>query len=145
MRQRNAAFHRGRVEVERVEHVVAGDRGDLDRRCDSRCAIATIASAAASGFAAPMLVTSRMLLALQDRQQRFDPLREPRVVAARRIVAPAQLRQRDRALGQAFENQIVERAVLREMHRRVEPVAGEAGAAAEPQRSSHGRVACAWG
>jgi len=48
----------------------------------------------------------------QDRQQRFDSRTEPRIVSAPGVLTPAQLGERDSALGQAFENQIVERPAL---------------------------------
>ena len=50
------------------------------------------------------------------------------------------MRERDRALGEALEHQVVERAVLGELDRRIEAVAGEARAAAKSQRRAHERV-----
>src|SRR5216683_1440568 len=80
---------------------------------ESPCAraIAAIRCAAALGLAAPRLVTMRQ---------------------------PLLLRKRDSTLGQAFKNEIVELSVLDQRHRRVDAVAGEAGAAADAQWSRHG-------
>ena len=113
-----------------VEHVVAGDRGHFHRDAQAagdghdrvgrgerirRAEVADQANAAT----------------LEDRQQRLDALGQPRVVAARRIAPPAQLRERDGALGEALEHEIVELAALGEVERRIEAVAREARAAAE--------------
>ena len=80
-----------------------------------RRAIATMASAAASGLAAPRLLTRRMPLRLRIGSSDSIALGQPRIVPARRVPPPPQLRERDGALGQAFEYQVVERAVLGEV------------------------------
>ncbi len=97
----------------------------------SRRAMSTTASAAASGFAAPKLLTS--LTRLRTSVGSSDSTRscKSRVVAAGRIAPAAQLGQRDRALGKALEDQIVELAALGKIHGRIETIAREAGAAAE--------------
>jgi hypothetical protein len=56
------------------------------------------------------------------------------VVARSRIAPAAQLRERDRALGEALEDQVVELASLREIDRRIEAIAREARTAAESTR-----------
>ena len=67
------------------------------------------------GLAAPKLLTSGRAAARATGSS--DSIRscEPRVEAAVRIALSPQLRQRDRALGEAFEDEIVERAVLGEI------------------------------
>ncbi len=73
----------------------------------------------------------------QQGQQQFDPPLEQRVVTARRIVPLAQLRQRHRALAQAFEHQVLDAAALREHHRRLEAIAGKSGAGADAECFAH--------
>ena len=79
--------------------------------------MATIASAAASGLAAPQFDDELDSPALQNRQQGFDASRQPGIVAAGRIATSTKLRQRNRALGQALEHEVVERAMLGKMRR----------------------------
>jgi len=57
--------------------------------------------------------------------------------AARRIGQPLLLGERDGALGEAFQHEEVDRRALDELERRLQPVAGEAGAAADPDRPRH--------
>ena len=74
---------------------------------------------------------------LQHRQQLFDPLFETRIVATRRIFATTQLSERNRALRQAFEDEIIEVTALRENSRGVETIAGEPRTAADTQPLLH--------
>jgi hypothetical protein len=139
-RQSFAGFHRDGIRIELGEHIVAGDGGNLDRqlealrniddhiRCRQRIRRAEIAD-------------ESRVVPLQQRQQRFDPRHEPRVVALRRITATAELCERDRALGQALENQVVEVTALGQQDRRVETIAGEARTTSESQRVGHRRAA----
>ena len=123
--------------VERVEHVVAGHRGYLDVRMPSRAAMATIGLGRGERVRRAEVADELRAGAREHRQQRLDARREPLVVAGARVAAAPQLRERDRALGEALEDQVVERAVRGEMHGRIEAVAGEPGAAAESQRPAH--------
>ena len=75
-----------------------------------------------------MLVMILMPLARQCRQDRPHPLGEQRVVALRGILHLRLLGEGDGALGQAFEDQVLEVALLGQLDRRLDPVAGEAGA-----------------
>ncbi len=84
-----------------------------------------------------MLVTMVTPLRGAGRQHRAHPLGEQRIVAGSRIVHPAELRQGDGALGQALEDEVVEPPVLGELHGRLDPIAGVAGAAADPDRRPH--------
>ena len=70
------------------------------------------------------------------RQHGAHALRQQRVVALLRVALPAQLRQRDRALGQALEHQRIESAALGQVLRRIDPVAGVAGAGSRCEMDS---------
>ena len=61
-------------------------------------------------------------------QHRPHPRRQQRVEPALGVAALGLLGQRDGALGQAFEDQIVQRAMLDQLDRRLDPVARIAGA-----------------
>jgi hypothetical protein len=98
-RDRIAALHRGLVQVERGEHIVTRDGGNLDGNPqatgdghDRICCRKWIGCAAVRDeLDSP---------ALQNRQQCLDARRQSGVVAAGRIAASTKLRQRNRALGE---------------------------------------------
>ncbi len=73
----------------------------------------------------------------QQWEEGLDTPRKTRVVAERRILAPSQLRECDRSLGEAFERKHVELAALQQLDGRIEPVARESGAAADAKRARH--------
>ena len=119
-----------------MEHVVAGNRRDPDGDAHAfgdrgdlrRCAIRIGGAQIADQPEAPPR---------EHGQQRFDAFGQPAVEATGRLAPSPQLGERDRALGQAFEHQVVERAVFGERDRRVEAVAGEARPASKSQRRTH--------
>ena len=65
-------------------------------------------------------------------QHRLDARLEQGIVAALRIARLGLLGQRDGALGEALEHQVVEGAVARQVHGRLDAIAREARAAADP-------------
>ena len=73
------------------------------------------ARAAPAGLAAPMLVMIFTPLRDAGRQHRVEAIGEQRVVARIRVAPPRLLRERDRALRQALEHQIVQFAALGEV------------------------------
>ena len=73
-------------------------------------------------------------------QDGLEPALEHRVEPPRRILRAGLLCQRDRPLGEALEDQVVEGPVCGELHRRLNPVAGEPGAAANPHRLHRGNT-----
>ena len=79
--------------------------------------------------------------ALEHGQQQFHAPLEQRIVAAVRILESPQLPQRDRALGQAFEPQILDVAALGQDQRGLQPIALESRAAADAYRAGHCSVA----
>ena len=81
-----------------------------------------------------MLVMIWMPLASQTGQHRAHALLEQRIVAAVGILALLLLRKRDRALGEAFEDEILNVALLGQFDRGLDPIAGIAGAGADPDR-----------
>ena len=115
------------------EHVVAGDRRD-PHAAEAKLPgdVARVRSAAATGFAAPILVTIRMPLRAAERQHRAQPVGEQGIVAGRRVLELCLLGQRDGALGEALEDQVVEIALLGQLDGRLDPVAGIARACADP-------------
>jgi hypothetical protein len=70
-------------------------------------------------------------VAQRDRQQRADALLEQGIEACGRIGELSQLRERDGALGKAFQREVVELALRGEDYRGLEAVALEAGARAD--------------
>ena len=74
------------------------------------------------------------------RQDGLQATLEHRVEPARRILRARLLRQRDRPLGEALENQIIERAVRRELDGRLNAIAGVPGAAANPHGLHNGNT-----
>ena len=123
------------------EDVVAGDGGDLEpleARARGRCA--RVASAAAAGLAAPMLVTIFTLFLAQIGQDRPHARREQRIVAGVRVLHLDLLRERDRPLGEAFEHEVVETALFGELHGGLDPVSRIACAGTDPD-GPHG-VTC---
>ena len=129
-RQRGARLHRGRRQIERVEYVVAGDRGDLDGQLQSSRDVDD-GIRRRERVCGAEVAHELDAIAHERREQRFDALVQSRVVAGGRIAPAAQLGQRDRALGKALEDQIIELAALCKIHGRIETIAREAGAAAE--------------
>jgi hypothetical protein len=75
-----------------------------------------------------------------SRQDGLEPALEHRVEPTRRILGTSRLRQRDRPFGEALENQIVERPVRGEFHRRLDPVGGKPGTAANPHGLHRGNT-----
>src|SRR5947207_13141917 len=73
-------------------------------------------------------------VALADRQQRAEARFEQGIEAGARIGELAKLRERDGALGEALEPEIVELALRGEDHRGLQAIALEAGARANPDR-----------
>jgi hypothetical protein len=67
-------------------------------------------------------------VAQRERQQRTHAHFQQRIEAAGRVRQLAQLRQRDGALGEAFEGEIVELALRGEDYRGLEAIALEAAA-----------------
>ena len=67
-------------------------------------------------------------------------LLEHRVEPTRRILRASLLRQRDRPLGEALEDQVVEGPLRGQLHRRLDPVAGESGATANPHGFHRGKT-----
>ena len=123
------------VRLEQAEHVVAGDRRDLER------------DSAAPGDGEHRLCAGDRIrrahigqqahaVALRHRQQQLHAPREQRVVAVVRILQLPQLRERDGALGEALEPEVGEPGALGEHHRRLEPVAGESCAGADANHAN---------
>ena len=100
-------------------------------------AISAVLRAAASGLAAPILVTILMPLAAQSRQHRAHPLLQQRIEAAVRILHARLLRQRNGALAQALEHQILDVALFGEFDRGLDAIARIAGAGSDPDGSHH--------
>ena len=73
-------------------------------------------------------------------QHALHPLAEQRVEPGRRVTRALALGDGDGALGQALEHQVIERAVLRQFQRRLDPVARVAGAGADPERAHSGKI-----
>ena len=135
-RQRLAGLQHRLRRIERVEHVVAGQRRDAHlqaepaRERDDRLGSGDRVRGAHIGDDAHAVL-------LDQRQQAGHAPFEQRVVAVGRIVQPAQLRERDGALAEALQHQVVELAALGEDERGLEPVALEARAAADPDVSAN--------
>ena len=91
-------------------------------------------AAAAGGFAAPMLVMMRTPRRRALGQHGVHALVEQRIESGVGVRRLRLLRQRDRPLGQALEDEDVEIAALDELDGRLDAVAGIAGAAADAQR-----------
>jgi hypothetical protein len=70
-------------------------------------------------------------VAHRERQKRAHARLEQRIEAGSRIRELAQLRERDRALGKAFEREVIELALRRQDDRRLEAVTLEAAAGAD--------------
>jgi hypothetical protein len=129
-RERNAALQRARGKIERIEHVVAGDRRDLDGNAQAaRDVDDRVGRRQRIGRAE--IADERDAASLDDGQKRLDALGQASIVAACRITPAAQLRERDGALGQALEDEIVELAALGQVERRIEAIARESRAAAQ--------------
>ena len=94
--------------------------------------VTTVLRPAASGFAAPKLVTMRTPLRLAIGRSDAHAALEQRIEAGGRIGELAQLRERDGALGEAFERQVIELALRGEDHRRLEAIALESAARTKP-------------
>ena len=109
------------------QHVVARDHGhaqagkpELARHLQHRLARGErIGRAHVGDHGDPLLHASG--------QHRAHALFQQRVVTVRGILRTAQLRQGDRAFGQAFENQRIEFAALGQVLRGIDAVAGIAG------------------
>jgi len=76
-------------------------------------------------------------VAAADRQHRVHAIDEERIEPGRRIGGFGLLGQRDGALGQALEHQVIEAPLLGELDRRLDPIARVAGAAADANRRLH--------
>ena len=72
-----------------------------------------------------------------DRQHRAHPLFEQRIVAAVRVFHPRLLRQRDGALAEALEHQIIDVALFGELDRGLDAIARIAGAGSDPDGAHH--------
>ena len=73
-------------------------------------------------------------VAQAGRQHRAHAVEQARRVALLRVLHPREVLARDRALGEALEDEIVELAPLRELDGRRDPVVGEARAGADAQQ-----------
>ena len=71
------------------------------------------------------------------RQHRAHPLLEQRIVTAVGILHARLLRQRDRALAETFEHQILDVALFGEFDRGLDAIARIAGTGSYPDRSHH--------
>ncbi len=111
-----------------VEHVVADHRGDLQRRQAER--FRDLGGPAGGGDRIGRAHIGDDLDALggADRQHRAHPLLEQRIVAAFGILHPRLLRQRDGALAETLEHQILDVALFGEFDRGLDAIAGIAGA-----------------
>ena len=95
-------------------------------------------AAAASGLAAPMFVMTRTPRARHAGSTACMRSSKQRIVAgARDRCASRLLRERDRALGETLEHEIVELAVFGQFHRRLDAIAGIARAAPDANRRFH--------
>src|SRR6202048_1185742 len=72
-----------------------------------------------------------------DRQHRAHPLLEQRVVSAVGVFHARLLRQRDGALAETLEHQILDIALFGEFHRGLDAIARIAGTGSYPDRSPH--------
>ena len=111
-----------------VEHVVADHGGDLQRRQAQR--LRDLGGLARGGDRIGRAHIGDDLDAFggAERQHRAHPLLQQRIVTAVGIFHPRLLRQRHRALAEAFEHQILQVAFFGELNRRLDAIAGIAGA-----------------
>src|SRR3954469_15153960 len=80
-----------------------------------------------------------------DRQHRAHSLFEQRIITAVGILHPRLLRQRDGALAEAFEHQVIDAALFGEFDRGLDAVAGIAGAGSYSDAAHHVLRHCAIG
>ncbi len=106
-----------------VEHVVADDGSDLEARQPER-------TRDLGGLPCGRLRIGRAHIGDDldafggaERQHRAHALFEQRIVAALGILHPRLLRQRHRALAEAFEHEIIDLALLGEFDRRLDAIA----------------------
>ena len=120
-----------------IEHVVADDGRDLQRRQSER--FGDLGGLARGGFRIGRAHIGDDLDALggADRQHRAHPLLQQRIVAALGIFHPRLLRQRHGALAQAFEHQILDVAFFGEFERGLDAIARIARAGSDPDGSHH--------
>jgi hypothetical protein len=112
------------------QHVVAGDHRHPDRHLLRSCDVDDRVRRG-DGVGRAHIRDEAHAVPPQQRQQQLDAPLEQRIVAARWISALSHLRQRHRALAQAFEHEIANAAALGERGSGLQAVAGEAGAGAD--------------
>ena len=118
-----------------IEHVVADDGGDLQRRQPER--FRDLGGLARGGFRIGRAHIGDDLDALggAKRQHRAHPLLEQRIVAAVGVLHARLLRQRHRALAEAFEHQVLDVALFGEFDRGLDAIARIAGTGSYSNRS----------
>jgi hypothetical protein len=116
--------------MEQVEHVVAAHDGHLDGEAELFREGAHPA-ARAERVGGAHVGDNAKAMPHGEGQQRAHPRLEERIEAGRGIGELAQLRERDGALGQAFEREVVELALRGEDYCRLEAIALEAAAGAD--------------
>ena len=117
-----------------LQHVVAGDGGDLDPAEAQRAGDLLDLLGGGERVGSTHVGDDPDALGAAGGQDRLHPLDEQGIVALRGIFQLRLLGERDGALGQAFEDQVIELALLGQLDRRLDPIAGEAGAGPDPDR-----------
>ena len=111
-----------------VEHVVADHGGDLQRGKPERLRDLGGPARGSDRIGRAHIGDDLDALAGANRQHRAHPLIQQRIVTAIGILHARLLRQRHRALAQTFEYQILQVAFFGELNRRLDAIAGIAGA-----------------
>jgi hypothetical protein len=110
------------VVVKVGEDVIAGDGGDLKPLEPELVGDLAGRLGGCSRVGRPHIGDDLHLVPRADRQNRPHARAEQRIVAGFRVFHPDLLRERDRPLGEALEHEVVEAALLGELHGRVDPV-----------------------
>ena len=134
--ERRVCLEGARSRIDFRQHVVAGDHRHANRNsltaCDSNDGVCR-----SQWIGGAHVGDQPEAACVELWQQKLDAPFEQRVVSSGRILALAKLRQSNRALSQALEDQVVDPASCGENDRRLEPVARESGTATDPQRFRH--------
>ena len=136
-RQRRAGFHDGeRVAMLQavLEHVVADHRRGLHRRQTELSNDARGVLGRADRIGSAHAGDHARAVPLAMRQCRTKAILEQLVVSLRWILQPLELRERDRALGQAFVDQVVELAARGKIVGRLDSITGITCAGTDPDR-----------
>jgi hypothetical protein len=131
-----AGLERRLVQIQRAEDVVPNDRGDSQGQLQPSGDLHDPPRGGERIRGAHVRQQPDSVPFDRGQEQLQAPLQQ-QIISSFGIVTPAQLRQRDGALREAFKHEVVHSALLGEQHRRLQAIAREAGARADPHRLIH--------